>query len=74
MPRCIGCLAWPICASLSCQRDFALAQGFSPEIQLTRTQTLMEGALFCDFRFHLREAEACGTVESEPKPGEPAPK
>ena len=26
-------------ASLSCQRDFALAEGFSPEIRLVRTQT-----------------------------------
>src|SRR5581483_11586706 len=40
-------------ASLSCQRDFALAQGFNPEIALTRTQTIMQGAPFCDFRFRL---------------------
>ncbi|MFO0888974.1 MAG: L-2-amino-thiazoline-4-carboxylic acid hydrolase [Isosphaeraceae bacterium] len=39
--------------SLSCQRDFALAEGFNPEIKLVRTQTLMEGADFCDFRFRL---------------------
>ncbi len=38
-------------ASLSCQRDFALVEGFNPSIKLTRTQTLMEGAPFCDFRF-----------------------
>ncbi len=38
-------------SSLSCVRDFALIQGFNPEIQLTRTQTIMEGAHFCDFRF-----------------------
>ena len=38
-------------SSLSCQRDFALVQGFNPEIQLTRTQTIMDGAPFCDFRF-----------------------
>jgi hypothetical protein len=38
-------------ASLSCQRDFALSEGFNPVIQLTRTQTLMEGAAYCDFRF-----------------------
>lgn len=38
-------------ASLSCQRDFALVEGFSPDILLERTQTLMEGAAFCDFRF-----------------------
>lgn len=38
-------------SSLSCQRDFALVEGFSPDIALERTQTLMEGAAFCDFRF-----------------------
>jgi hypothetical protein len=37
--------------SLSCRRDFALVEGFSSEIELTRTQTIMEGAPFCDFRF-----------------------
>jgi hypothetical protein len=42
-------------ASLSCQRDFALAEGFSPDIELVRTQTLMEGAPFCDFRFRKTE-------------------
>jgi hypothetical protein len=53
-------------ASLSCQRDFALAQGFSPEIQLARTQTLMEGAPFCDFRFRRRdEARDEGVTDSE---------
>ncbi len=45
-------------ASLSCQRDFALAQGFNPAIELTRTQTIMGGAPFCDFRFHLAEPAA----------------
>ncbi len=43
-------------ASLSCQRDYTLAQGFNPAIELTRTQTIMEGAPFCDFRFHLAES------------------
>jgi hypothetical protein len=37
--------------SLSCCRDFALVQGFNPTIELERTQTLMEGATHCDFRF-----------------------
>ncbi len=37
--------------SLSCCRDFALIQGFNPDIELDRTQTLMEGATHCDFRF-----------------------
>ncbi|MFO0956413.1 MAG: L-2-amino-thiazoline-4-carboxylic acid hydrolase [Isosphaeraceae bacterium] len=43
-------------SSLSCVRDFALAEGFSPEIELTRTQTLMEGASHCDFRFRRKDA------------------
>ncbi len=38
-------------ALLSCNRDHALIQGFNPQVSLTRTQTIMEGASFCDFRF-----------------------
>jgi predicted ArsR family transcriptional regulator len=38
---------------LSCDRDFALIKGFNPNIQLTRTQTIMEGADICDFRFEI---------------------
>ena len=38
-------------ALLSCNRDFALIQGFDPDTELTRTQTIMEGAPFCDFRY-----------------------
>ena len=38
---------------LSCGRDFALGDGFNPELKLTRTQTLMEGASRCDFRYRL---------------------
>ena len=41
--------------SLSCQRDFALIEGFNPAITLERTQTLMEGASHCDFRFRAEE-------------------
>ncbi len=40
--------------SLSCLRDFALVEGFNKSIELERTQTLMEGAPFCDFRFRTR--------------------
>ena len=49
--------------SLSCQRDFALVEGFNPAIGLTRTQTLMEGATHCDFRFRSPEAD------DPPQPG-----
>ena len=38
-------------AIFSCGRDFALSQGYSDDIELTRTQTIMEGASFCDFRY-----------------------
>jgi predicted ArsR family transcriptional regulator len=38
---------------LSCDRDYALIQSFNPNIELTRTQTIMEGADICDFRFEL---------------------
>ena len=37
----------------SCTRDFALIEGFNPDVSLTRTQTIMEGAPFCDFRYRL---------------------
>ncbi len=37
--------------SLSYCRDAALVEGFNPAIRLTRTQTIMEGAAHCDFRF-----------------------
>jgi len=41
---------------LSCGRDYALVEGFNPNIQFTRTQTIMEGADYCDFRLTMREA------------------
>jgi hypothetical protein len=37
---------------LSCGRDAGMIEGFNPEIEFQRTQTLMEGAEFCDFRYH----------------------
>jgi predicted hydrocarbon binding protein len=40
-------------AVLSCGRDFALGEGFNPDLVLTRTQTIMEGAPHCDFRYRL---------------------
>lgn len=36
---------------LSCQRDAALIEGFNPGVTLTRTQTIMQGASHCDFRY-----------------------
>lgn len=40
-------------ALLSCNRDAALIAGFNPDIEFIRTQTIMEGAQFCDFRYTL---------------------
>ena len=36
---------------LVCTADFATAEGFGPDIKLTRTQTIMQGAPHCDFRY-----------------------
>jgi len=38
-------------STLSCVRDFSFLKGFNPQIELKRTQTIMEGAKYCDFRF-----------------------
>jgi hypothetical protein len=40
---------------LSCARDFAMIEGFNSKIQLKRTQTIMEGCSYCDFRFILKK-------------------
>ena len=36
---------------LSCNRDFAMFGGLAPKLRFNRTQTRMEGAEFCDFRY-----------------------
>jgi len=36
---------------LVCAADFPLAEGFGPSIELTRTQTITQGASHCDFRY-----------------------
>ncbi len=40
--------------SFSCTRDLALIEGFNPDIALERTQTIMEGAPHCDFRYRIK--------------------
>ena len=44
-------------AILSCARDFVFGEGFNSKIALTRTQTIMGGASFCDFRDRLQGNE-----------------
>jgi hypothetical protein len=36
---------------LICSADFWMAEGFGPDIKLTRTQTIMQAASHCDFRY-----------------------
>lgn len=40
---------------LSCNRDGDFCIGYNPDIQLTRTQTVMTGASHCDFRYKLNK-------------------
>jgi hypothetical protein len=42
-------------ATLSCNRDGSLIEGFNPNIEFSRTQTIMEGATHCDFRFAVQD-------------------
>jgi predicted ArsR family transcriptional regulator len=44
-------------ASLSCNRDGTMVEGFNPDIEFTRTQTIMSGASHCDFVYELPESE-----------------
>jgi L-2-amino-thiazoline-4-carboxylic acid hydrolase len=38
---------------LSCQRDGTFCEGYDKRLKLTRTQTIMQGASHCDFRYRL---------------------
>jgi hypothetical protein len=40
---------------LVCTADFSVAEGFGPDVTLTRTQTIMQGASHCDFRYRRRK-------------------
>jgi L-2-amino-thiazoline-4-carboxylic acid hydrolase len=42
---------------LICSSDFPMAEGFGTDVQLTRTQTIMQGASHCDFRYMLQKRE-----------------
>ena len=54
-------------AVLSCGRDGALGEGFNAGLTLTRTQTIMEGAPVCDFRYRLDPADPPSAERHEPK-------
>lgn len=44
-------------ATLSCDRDGTMVEGFNPDIEFTRTQTIMGGADHCDFVYRSGNAE-----------------
>ena len=45
----------------SCGRDGSLSTGFNPRIKLARTQTIMEGATHCDFRYTIERDESASS-------------
>ena len=45
-------------ALLSCNRDGSMMSGFNPEVEMTRTQTIMQGATHCDFRFRRHKPDS----------------
>lgn len=40
---------------LSCNRDGNFCLGYNKRMTLTRTQTIMAGASFCDFRYRMKD-------------------
>lgn len=44
----------------SCGRDFNFPAGYNKNLKLTRTQTIMQGAAFCDFRYEMRQESGAG--------------
>jgi hypothetical protein len=40
---------------VSCGRDFNFPAGFNKNMKLTRSQTIMQGASHCDFRYEMVE-------------------
>lgn len=52
-------------AILSCNRDYSLIEGFNPEIELVREQTIMQGAPCCTFRYARKGSPAVGEETSE---------
>lgn len=44
----------------SCGRDFNFPAGYNRNLKLTRTQTIMQGAAFCNFRYEMQEETTAG--------------
>jgi hypothetical protein len=43
---------------LSCNRGGVFCEGFDDRIKMTRTQTIMEGATYCDFTYEMNDGDA----------------
>jgi hypothetical protein len=41
--------------TLSCNRDGEFCHGYNPKIEFRRTQTIMQGATHCDFRYTMKK-------------------
>ena len=41
---------------LTCSADFTMAEGYGANVELKRTQTIMQGASHCDFRYARKKA------------------
>jgi len=52
---------------LSCNRDEPLLEGFNPQISFVRSQTILEGAPFCDFRLVLKPVEKKRSRTKQPR-------
>jgi hypothetical protein len=42
---------------LVCSLDFPMAEGYDADVELKRTQTIMQGASHCDFRYALKKRD-----------------
>jgi len=40
-----------------CELDFPMAKGLGPDVELKRTQTIMQGAAYCDFRYSIKKRD-----------------
>ena len=45
---------------LACGIDVPMAEGYGPEVEFTRTQTIMQGGSHCDFRYRLKKEKEEG--------------
>ena len=47
---------------LSCQRDGSFCEGYDPKLKMKRTQTIMQGASHCDFRYTYEDEDESGSA------------